>query len=70
MDEVNTKTKGKWIRGVKAFAKYLDVSKGTIYNWLKKGLIKYARRIKNVMYFDPEDFIVDKSKFQFSKRQS
>lgn len=70
MEERETKTKKKWIKGVKAFAEHLEVSKGTVYNWLNEGLIKYERRIKNVMYFNPEDFIIDKTKFKFSKRAS
>lgn len=70
MEDKEAKTKTKWIKGVKAFAAHLEVSKGTIYNWLNEGLIKYERRIKNVIYFNPEDFIVDKSRFHFRKKAS
>ena len=48
--------KSNFIKGLGGFAEYLGVHRQTIYNWKKKGLLKY-KEIGRIILFDPEDYL-------------
>lgn len=46
----------KPIKGLGGLAEYLGVHRQTIYNWKKKGLLKY-KEIGRIILFDQDDFL-------------
>lgn len=53
---MESQTIKKPIKGLGGLAEYLGVHRQTVYNWKKKGLLKY-KEIGRTILFDPEDYL-------------